>query len=79
LKSAERAKALAPNAPIVYRLLANIHVRQKNYADLLGDLDAYIKLDPGSAAGLRAAQMRQEIAQEIAKQSQTFPQESKPQ
>jgi len=78
LKSAERARALAPNAPIVYRLLANIHVRQKNYVDLLGDLDTYIKLDPGSAAGLRAAQMRQEIAQEMSKQSRTSPRESKP-
>jgi tetratricopeptide (TPR) repeat protein len=79
LKSAERARALAPNAPIVYRLLANIHMRQKNYADLLGDLDAYIKLDPDSPAGLRAAQMRQQIAQEIAKHSQASPGESKPQ
>jgi tetratricopeptide (TPR) repeat protein len=79
LKSAERAKALAPNTPIVYRLLANIHVRQKDYVDLLGDLDAYIKLDPDSPAGLRAAQMRQQIAQEIAKQSPATPGESKPQ
>jgi tetratricopeptide (TPR) repeat protein len=78
LKSAERARALAPNAPIVYRLLANIHLRQKNYADLLGDLDAYIKLDPDSPAGLRAAQMRQQVAQEIAQHSPASPQESKP-
>ena len=79
LKSAERARALAPNTPIVYRLLANIHMRQKNYADLVGDLDAYIKLDPNSPAGLRAAQMRQQITQEIAKQSPASPGESKPQ
>ena len=79
LKSAERARALAPNAPIVFRLLANIHMRQKNYADLLGDLDAYIKLDPDSAAGFRAAQMRQQVAQEIAKQSPASPTETKPQ
>ena len=78
LKSAERARALAPNAPIVYRLLANIHMRQKNYADLLGDLDAYIKLDPDSAAGFRAAQMRQQVAQEIARQNPASPKESKP-
>lgn len=72
LKSAERAKSLAPNTPIVYRLLANIHMRQKNYPDLLGDLDAYIKLDPDSPAGLRAVQMRQQIAQQqVAKPSQS--------
>jgi tetratricopeptide (TPR) repeat protein len=79
LKSAERARALAPNAAVVYRLLANIHMRQKDYAELLGDLDAYIKLDPGSPAGLRAAQMRQQVVQEIAKQSPTSVQDSKPQ
>jgi tetratricopeptide (TPR) repeat protein len=67
LKSAERAKSLAPNTPIIYRLLANIHMRQKNYPDLLGDLDAYIKLDPDSPAGQRATQMRQQVAQEAAK------------
>ena len=79
LKSAERARALAPNTPFVYRLLANIHMRQKNYGELLADLDAYIKLDPDSAAGFRAAQMRQQVAQEIAKQSPASPKESKPQ
>jgi hypothetical protein len=42
-------------------------MRQKNYTDLLGDLDAYIKLDPDSPAGLRAVQMREQVAQEAAK------------
>jgi tetratricopeptide (TPR) repeat protein len=70
LKSAERARSLAPNAPIVYRLLANIHLKQKDYTNLLGDLDAYIKLDPDSPAGLRASQMRDQVAQEIAKRGQ---------
>ena len=79
LKSAERARMLAPNTPIVYRLLANIHVRQKNYPDLLGDLDAYIKLDPNSPAGARAVQMREQTAQEIAKHGQPAPPDSTPQ
>jgi Tfp pilus assembly protein PilF len=81
LKSAERARTLAPSAPVVYRLLANIHMRQKNYTDLLGDLDAYIKLDPNSPAGLRAVQMREQVAQEVAqaKHGQPNPPESKPQ
>jgi tetratricopeptide (TPR) repeat protein len=80
LKSAERARTLAPNAPVVYRLLANIHMRQKNYTDLLGDLDAYIKLDPNSPAGLRAAQMREQVSQQAAqaKHGQPTPPESKP-
>jgi Tfp pilus assembly protein PilF len=78
-ESAERARLLAPNAPIIYRLLANIHIRQKNYPDLLSDLDAYVKLDPDSPAGLRAKQMREQVAQELAKQGQAAPTKSKPQ
>jgi tetratricopeptide (TPR) repeat protein len=69
-KSAEQARSLAPNTPIIYRLLANIHMRQKNYPGLLSDLDAYVKLDPDSPAGVRAKQMRQEVSQELAKQAQ---------
>ncbi len=65
LKSAEMAKTLSPNTPILYRLLANIHLRQKNYPELLDDLDEYIRLDPASAAGQRAAQMREEVAKQI--------------
>jgi tetratricopeptide (TPR) repeat protein len=79
LKSAQRAQAVAPNVPITYRLLANIHLRQKNYRALLDDLDAYIRLDPDSAAGLRAARMREEIAQQAGKETQSAPSESKPQ
>jgi tetratricopeptide (TPR) repeat protein len=68
-KSAEQARSLAPDYLAVYRLLANIHVQEKNYPALLQDLDAYIKLDPDSAAGARAKQMRAEIQQKIAAQT----------
>lgn len=78
LKSAERARTLAPSNAIAYRLLAKIHMRQKNYTELLSDLDAYIKLDPDSPAGLRAVQMREQIAQEVAKQGQATPSQSTP-
>ena len=67
LQSAERARVLSPNSPVVYRLLANIHLRQKNYGDLLADLDAYLKLDPSSSAGVRAKEMREQIQRELAK------------
>jgi tetratricopeptide (TPR) repeat protein len=60
-KSAEQARSLAPNAAIVYRLLSNIHLSQKNYAALIQDLDAYIKLDPDSAAGVRAKEIRRQV------------------
>jgi tetratricopeptide (TPR) repeat protein len=65
LKSAEQAKSLAPSAPIVYQLLSNIHLRQKDYPALLADIDAYIKLDPDSPAGIRAKQLRDLVAQKI--------------
>jgi Tfp pilus assembly protein PilF len=67
-KSAEQARALAPGAPAVYRLLANVHQQEKDYPSLLQDLDAYIKLDPDSPAGTRAKQMRDEVQQKIAAQ-----------
>jgi tetratricopeptide (TPR) repeat protein len=65
LKSADRAKLLAPSAAVVYRLLSNIHLRQKDYPALLADIDSYIKLDPDSAAGIRAKQLREQVAQKV--------------
>lgn len=68
-KSAERAVALAPNAPLVYRLLANVHLKEKDYPALLHDLDAYIKLDPDSPAGVRAKELRTQVSQKIGNES----------
>jgi Tfp pilus assembly protein PilF len=64
-KVAEQARSLAPASPIVYRLLSNVHLNEKNYPALLRDLDAYIKLDPDSPAGLRAKELRTQIAQKV--------------
>jgi len=63
--AAEQARQLAPGAPIVYRLLSNIHLREKNYTALLADLDAYIALDPDSPAGVRAKQLREQMQQKM--------------
>jgi len=70
-KAAEQAKTLAPSTAVIYRLLSNIHLRQKNYPALLQDLDAYTKLDPDSPAGGRAKQMRDEVQAKIAEQAGT--------
>jgi tetratricopeptide (TPR) repeat protein len=64
--SAEQARLLAPSAPVVYRLLLNIHLLQKDYPALLQDLDMYLKLDPDSPAGARAKQLREQVQQKIA-------------
>jgi tetratricopeptide (TPR) repeat protein len=78
-KAALQARSLAPNAAIIYRLLSNIHLRQKNYPALLGDIDAFLKLDPASPAGIRAKQMRQEVQQKIdADKRPNPPPDSKP-
>lgn len=65
LKCAERARALQPNAPVLYRLLANIHLSQHNESAVLQDLDAYIHLDPDSPLGTRAKQMRQKLLESV--------------
>jgi hypothetical protein len=64
-KAGEQARSLMPNAAIVYRLLANIHMREKDYQALLVDIDTYVKLDPDSPAGAHAKQMRAEVVQKI--------------
>jgi tetratricopeptide (TPR) repeat protein len=61
LNSAEQARLLAPSVPVVYRLLSNIHLAQKDYPALLADLDTYISLDPDSPAGQRAKQLRSQL------------------
>jgi Tfp pilus assembly protein PilF len=69
-KAGLQARSLAPGAPLVYRLLAVIHMDEKNYPALLDDLDEYIKLDPDSPAGQRAKELRTEVAQKIGDQKQ---------
>ena len=66
-ESAEQARSLDPNAAVVYRLLSNIHLSEKDYPALIQDLDAYIKLDPDSPAGVRAKEIRKQVAEKISK------------
>jgi hypothetical protein len=56
--SAEHARLLAPGAPIVYRLLSNIHLEEKEYPALLQDIEACLKLDPDNPAGIRQTTTR---------------------
>lgn len=64
-KAAEQARSLMPNAAIIYRLLANVHMREKDHPALLEDIDAYLKIDPNSPAGAHAKEMRAEVIQKI--------------
>jgi hypothetical protein len=65
-KAALQARSMAPDKAIVYRLLSNVHLQEKNYQALLEDLDAYLKLDSDSPAGIRAKQLREQVQQKIA-------------
>jgi hypothetical protein len=77
-KSADEARALAPTALIVYRLLSNIHLQEKNYPALLGDLNAYIKLDPKSIMGVHAQQLRVQVEAKLTKEKIGTSADSKP-
>ena len=69
LTAAEKARDLAPNMAMVYRLLSSIHFAQGNYLALLQDLDMYIKLDPDSPNAVGAKQLREEIQQKLSKEN----------
>jgi tetratricopeptide (TPR) repeat protein len=66
LAAAQTAAQLAPQQAVVYRLLAVIHMRQKNYPALVTALDSYIELDPNSPAGLRAKELLNQAEKQIA-------------
>jgi tetratricopeptide (TPR) repeat protein len=66
LQAAENAQSLAPDQPVVYRLLSLIHLKQKNYSAALVDLDAYIRLDPDSPDSLNAKEIRADIQRRLA-------------
>lgn len=67
LAAAQTAAQLAPQQPVVYRLLAVIHVQDKNYSELISALDSYIVLDPNSPAGVRAKELRAQAQKELDK------------
>jgi tetratricopeptide (TPR) repeat protein len=71
LAAAEIAARLAPQQPTVYRLLAIIYLRQKNFPALIPALDSYIRLDPDSAAGKRARELRVQAEKQLANSSGT--------
>jgi tetratricopeptide (TPR) repeat protein len=67
LTAAEEAESLAPDQPVVYRLLSLVHLKQKNYSALRSDLDAYIRLDPDSPIGVHAKQLRAQLDNQLAR------------
>lgn len=68
LQAAERAQKLGPDQPLAYRLLSLVHLRQNNYAAALADLEAYIRLDPNTADGQHAKEIRADLQKRLAAQ-----------
>ncbi|HKF40962.1 MAG TPA: carboxypeptidase regulatory-like domain-containing protein [Candidatus Acidoferrum sp.] len=69
LTSAEKAESLAPAQPVVYRLLALVHMQEMDYLGLMRDLDNYIRLDPDSPAGVRAKELRAETERKLPREA----------
>jgi Flp pilus assembly protein TadD len=67
LEAAERARTLAPDQAMVYRLLSLVHMRLKNDVATLADLDAYLRLDPESAEAATAKRIRADTAARLEK------------
>jgi tetratricopeptide (TPR) repeat protein len=61
-KNANAAILRQPDVSDAYLLLANIHVRQKNAAAAVEDLDVFLKLEPDGAISDQARKVREEMA-----------------
>ncbi|MBI3662392.1 MAG: tetratricopeptide repeat protein [Acidobacteria bacterium] len=61
---AEMVKLRNDYAP-AYLLLANIHIRMKNHAALLSDLNEFLRLEPGGPQSAQARQTRDRIQRAI--------------
>lgn len=68
--NARDAIRYAPNSPVTYALLAEIHQREKNRSALVQDVDAYLKLDPNGPFSAKARAARAD-AQRILAQGNT--------
>lgn len=78
-KSAEEARKRRPDFPELYLLLANLHIRQRDYRALLNDLDTYLNLAPNGEMSEQVRQTRDKVKQELAKsQGVASPPEPKP-
>ncbi len=64
-KAPEQARSLMPNAQRSCLLAAGEHSHARRHPALLADIDAYLKIDPNSAAGAHAKEMRADVIQKI--------------
>jgi tetratricopeptide (TPR) repeat protein len=66
-KSAREAILRRPDSPLSHLLLAEIHLRKRNYATLLSEVNTYLRLDPNGPMSGQARQMREAASQALSK------------
>ena len=66
-ESAAKARDLKPDYPLVYLTLTNIHLALRNYASVLQDIDAYLKLVPDSPTSDQIRKTRQQVERALEK------------
>jgi len=64
--SALQALRVEPGNPQTLLLLANIHLRMRNYAALIKDLDTYLEVAPDGRDAEQARQMREQVLERMA-------------
>lgn len=72
-KEAFEARRILPELPEVNLLLANVHIRRKNYPALMIDLDTYLKLAPNGPMSSRMREMRQKVETALSQARNTQP------
>jgi tetratricopeptide (TPR) repeat protein len=66
-KSAREALLWKSDLPEAHLLLVNIHIHKRDYAALLDDLDAYLKLEPRGSMSDRARKVREAVERILSK------------
>jgi tetratricopeptide (TPR) repeat protein len=64
--SALESLRIQPDSPSALLLLANIHLKLRNYPALIDDLDKYLELAPNGPQADQARQMREQVFNRIA-------------
>ena len=65
-KNAQEARARKPDFPALHLVLANIHIRKRDYPALLEDLNRYLELEPSGPMSDQALQTRDKIQRALA-------------
>ncbi|MBZ5656259.1 MAG: tetratricopeptide repeat protein [Acidobacteriia bacterium] len=62
---AQQAKELKPDNPQVYLVLANAHIQQQKFADVVQDFDEYLKLAPNAPGSDQIRQRRDRMREAL--------------